>query len=955
LTGGILVLTFALVFPLALMPGAVVADPPGEGGAIILSGLDSEYHSAPGTGSGNAASEDGYRTQVEVLMANRNTAATGVLVFASATSTQVLGFYDSPEGVIYNGDQSTPGGTVQGLDPAVHTTTFLTDPEAIRALTYEDDLKDYAMLVTVGDERWLQGGMTEGVLDALYDIREEIAKFITEGGAFWGHEQSTLDNRWQFLSVVGEFQTLNIGSRTSLSPGPAADDFGLTPEDIAEVYHEAFLAWPGFMDVIMWYGGFEGSEAAMIGGTGITMRIPDAVHMAQEPADADVEEALVSSVKVVDDQGDPVVGAVVHVSEEGGYAIPTGTTTRSTNSTGIALFDDLEIHTAGTYILKFEADGVDDPVLSREFYVGPVFPDPPSADWEEAYSAPVVKGMTSPLVFNVTEGELPPGLELNATTGQLAGTPTQNGVFNYTIQITDANGLSYNASYSQKVVMVIPPDEEFTVHEDHEARVNVTGGPGGGTANLRVSITEDPPQDKSVPAISGQRAHRYLDITTLDGTQWDDITPINITMHYNATQMLQDRIDPEGLTIHYFNGTHWVDTQPARTIEGTPGSYDRVVTTSGNSVDEGFAWAVLDRASSFVLAGPAIPGGGGGGGGASHQHAEVSARAVATIDGADASYASWARSLADGGTLTAGFPEPSIIEQLGLSLEKGHTQVVLYGHELSSPVHPEAPGQAGLEPHAHLRLDIEATGGAIPEADVEGSNMTLRFHPERVGHAEARSLVVLAYDDEAGTWDILHTDLLTHEPDQIRLRVVTTPGVGYFMLAQDVAPPLIELPASSEAGPAGPLDEIVVNVTDNRGVADAVLLIDGETRDAVFDGEQLRYTPQAPLESGERTLSVTATDTSGLSSSESTPYHVQEAEAEGAPDEAAVALPSGPPVLLWVLLAALALVGAGGFLLREPIAQKIATYRLRAKIKAKRTKWQMTDQQETKRPERKGP
>jgi hypothetical protein len=49
-------------------------------------------------------------------------------------------------------------------------------------------------------------------------------------------------------------------------------------------------------------------------------------------------------------------------------------------------------------------------------------------------------GGTAPYTFAITSGALPPGLTLNPATGTVSGVPTAQGVFNFTLTATDANG-----------------------------------------------------------------------------------------------------------------------------------------------------------------------------------------------------------------------------------------------------------------------------------------------------------------------------------------------------------------------------------------------------------------------------------------------------------------------------------------------------------------------------------
>ncbi len=47
-------------------------------------------------------------------------------------------------------------------------------------------------------------------------------------------------------------------------------------------------------------------------------------------------------------------------------------------------------------------------------------------------------GGASPYAYSISAGTLPPGLALNPSTGQIVGTPTTAGTYNFTIQITDS-------------------------------------------------------------------------------------------------------------------------------------------------------------------------------------------------------------------------------------------------------------------------------------------------------------------------------------------------------------------------------------------------------------------------------------------------------------------------------------------------------------------------------------
>jgi len=72
----------------------------------------------------------------------------------------------------------------------------------------------------------------------------------------------------------------------------------------------------------------------------------------------------------------------------------------------------------------------------------------PDAALNQLYSQTLATtGGTAPLNWTVSSGALPPGLALNASTGEIRGTPTSTGTFTFEVQATDAGNLATRKSF----------------------------------------------------------------------------------------------------------------------------------------------------------------------------------------------------------------------------------------------------------------------------------------------------------------------------------------------------------------------------------------------------------------------------------------------------------------------------------------------------------------------------
>ncbi len=223
----------------------------------------------------------------------------------------------------------------------------------------------------------------------------------------------------------------------------------------------------------------------------------------------------------------------------------------------------------------------------------------PNATATTPYSTTLAAiGGSKPFSWKVSKGSLPAGLTLNATSGQISGTPTAPGTSSFTVTVTDAKRAT--ASRDLKLVVASPPAAittaslpNATAGKPYVATLTGSGSAApyrwavtGGT--LPAGLTLDPvgATISGVPTGVGTSAFT-LELTGADGQK--------------ATRALSIRVDATALSVP-------AQTLPAATVES---AYRATLTAAGGVAP--LTWAVtagalpdgLTLATSGVVSGTA--------------------------------------------------------------------------------------------------------------------------------------------------------------------------------------------------------------------------------------------------------------------------------------------------------------------------------------------------------------
>jgi hypothetical protein len=154
-----------------------------------------------------------------------------------------------------------------------------------------------------------------------------------------------------------------------------------------------------------------------------------------------------------------------------------------TVTSGISLdISAMPAHVAGAVVVKVVSLGISGSG-AYTYNPGPalLFPAPPDGEVNVAYSDQLtVTGGTSPYVWSVSAGALPPGLTLGASTGLLSGIPTTAGTYSFTVKVTDHSGLTDTEPVTMSIIagpsLTFPPPPPGWTHTVYGDTLTESGG-----------------------------------------------------------------------------------------------------------------------------------------------------------------------------------------------------------------------------------------------------------------------------------------------------------------------------------------------------------------------------------------------------------------------------------------------------------------------------------------------
>jgi hypothetical protein len=319
--------------------------------------------------------------------------------------------------VAFQTDQVTPGWNVQPYALAV-------SGNLVQSQGYVQFDQDYyttagPLNVTLTDADLAGNGTANVTLTSLATGDTETATLTEVGGAS-GIFRGTFPaapgaaNPGNGTLEVADPDTLTVTYNDASPAGVRQDTAGIPPPGTITIVKDAVPDDPQNFDFTGDLGNFSLDDD-------VDPCLPNSRDFVQLPGTYHITETVPAGWRLA------VIGCVD----------PTGDTTTNLDAATAAIVLDSDEHVTCTFTNTIACPTIT--LLPATLPNGTV-----GKDYNQTLTA---SGGTAPYTFAVTAGTLPPGLTLEAT-GQLHGTPTAAGTFNFTVTAIDANGCTGSQAYA---------------------------------------------------------------------------------------------------------------------------------------------------------------------------------------------------------------------------------------------------------------------------------------------------------------------------------------------------------------------------------------------------------------------------------------------------------------------------------------------------------------------------
>jgi uncharacterized repeat protein (TIGR01451 family) len=456
----LLMLRMRLFIVMLALAVAWVFAPAAQAGPLVLMGIDAEDGGVGGHGPISV-----YEGVVNSTLSGVTNGGSGILVIGSGKSAtdNVTTFWNA-----------IGSGTGQSV-------THVNSPANISS----QSLSGFAMIAIGSDEvNTPSGGLTNAENDALATRAGDIASFVNAGGGLLGFSSANLTTPYPYLGGLGAFTFGSVGE-SDITPTPQGSAVGITDALDVCCWHDSYLTFPAFLNVLATYPA-AGDQAAAIGGSTIVVPTSDlAITKTDAPDPVALGSNLTYTLTVTNNGPDASTGSTVSDTLPAGVTFVSATPSQGSCSeaagTVTCPLGPLAVGASATIDIVVTVNPTATCPLSDTATVSGTEPDPDSAN----NSATAETACAAEAELAITKSDAPDPVALGSN-------------LTYTLTVTN-NGPG--ASTGSTVSDTLPAGVAFVSATPSQGSCSETGGTvtcdmgtlaSGASATVAIVVTVDP-------------------------------------------------------------------------------------------------------------------------------------------------------------------------------------------------------------------------------------------------------------------------------------------------------------------------------------------------------------------------------------------------------------------------------------------------------------------------------